>query len=503
MVGGYGIAVGINQGLEKVDNAFNRRSELQMLAQQQEQQRNLYNINYSNAEQNNKILMDKVAQLERDNARKDAFQAFDSFEAAGDTKYLNLAIKDNQMLKTAMDSSGITSISNIRDFTPEKLASLGYKEKEFVRPVVFNKADGTQQIGDLFTEYGKFGYLERANQNVLNDYKVKVEGLKLANEENKLAVGNVETDNYLNYVNQMIEAGKMPLSMKEFGKPPKTSSDGSDIKTSTQAIVKLAELNTIPDDKLTDLQREQKKLFTGLANTDSDVKRQVIGEANKVTTKFTDGVSNKPVTLEDVNSVTTAEALTNTTGDKATVKTLTDNFTTLKQGYKLVDSVNSLSNDEIERGIVDQGLLEAKSLFSDSNFTKLSTEEKLKTLKTVKFNTRLGSYLADYIRSISGTAASEAEFERLKGVLIGGSFNNIQTVKTAINEFVKVEDEKFKSNLDSKFGLAKGEVLRLRYNYGKDLEGKLSSTKKEEKPTSSIDTEAVKEELRKRGYNIQ
>lgn len=497
MAGEYGIGLGISQGLEKVNQAFDRRSELQMLAQQQEQQRQIGSVNLSNAEQQNKILMEKVAQMERDKTKTAAFQAFDSFEATSDPKYLNLAIRDNSLLKDAMASTGITGIGKISDLSPEKLQQLGYKEEEFVRPVVYYKNDGTQQLGDLFTEYGKFGYLERAQENVLNDYKTKVEALKYSQEFNKTAVGGVEAENYLTYVDSMIAKGEVPLPMKEFGKPAKDST-GSDIKTHTQAVVKLAELETKPESELTPLELSQKKHFKALATTDSDEKRQIISESLKVSDKFLDGVSDKEVTLDDVKTITTAGALVGDHGDKATSKSLTDNYVTLKQGYKLADNINKLSTEEIERGIVDKGFLETKKLLSDKDFAKLPADEKAKALQTVKFDTRMGSYLADYIRSISGTAASEAEFERLKNVLTGGSFNNTQSLKSAITEFVTVEDEKFKGNLDAKYMLAKGDVLKLKYNYDKELKGKLVTTSQQTTKPQITQEEALAE-ARRRG----
>lgn len=511
MAGEYGIAMGINQGIEKVDAAMNRRFELQQLAQQQEQQRNISKINMSNAELNNQILMEKVAQMEKDRARQSAFQAFDSFEAVGDTKYLNLAIKENPMLKTAMEQTGIAGISNIRDLSPEKLAQLGYKEQEYVRPVVYHKADGTMKIGDLFTEYGKFGYLDRAQENVINDYNTKVAALRLQQEQNETVVNTTESSAYLAYVEDKISKGEVPLSMREYGKPPKVVSGGStgssgstgsgEIRTQTQAVIKLADLNSRPEAELNPLELEQKKLLKQFVTTDSDEKREIVSKSLELSNKFLNGVSNKEVTLEDVKAMTTTEALLGNSGDKKTAQELTDNYTTLKQGYKLVDNVNKLGKEELDRGLVDQGLLSLKQLLGDNEFEKLPADKKASALQTIQFNTRLGSYLADYIKSISGTAASDAEFIRLKTVLTGGTFNNTQTLKTALTEFVTLEDEKFNSHLDTKYLLNKGTTLQLKYNYDKELKGKLPS-KQSEPPKSvapTISKEQAIEELRKRG----
>ena len=55
MAGEYGIAIGINQGLDKVEQGFTNRFQLQQIAQQQEQQRQISSVNLSNDEQQKNI----------------------------------------------------------------------------------------------------------------------------------------------------------------------------------------------------------------------------------------------------------------------------------------------------------------------------------------------------------------------------------------------------------------------------------------------------------------
>lgn len=474
MAGEYGIGLGISQGLDKVSDALVRKQELQFKAEQQEQNRQQFTQQQQAGEMQNQILQKKLSDLEAAYTKQTTFQAFDAFEASKDSKYLNLALSDSPKLKSMMDKMGYSSFSNLKDFSPEKLASLNYKEDEFVRPVVVNTADGKQKVIELFGVYGTSGYLQRANEQVITDYETKVNALKVKQKEAELSVTESEANNYLAYVDAQIASGKMPMSQKEFGKngglPEEKSA--TDIKTQTQAAFVLSSLQTKIDngEELTVEEQNQHKQLTKLLSTDSDEKKETLSQGLDTVQKYTGGnLATTEVSLEDVKTVQAMETLTGTKPDKTTLQTLTSNFVTLKQGYKLVDKVNELKDEELEKGLVDEGMLALKKVLSDTNFEGMDAEGKAKALKTVKFNTRLGSYLADYIRSISGTAASEAEFSRLKTVLTGGQFNNTQTMRAAIQEFVSLEDEKFAESMSAKYSLAQGDILNLKYMYQKEV----------------------------------
>ena len=514
MAGEYGIGLGINQGLQQVDAALLRRQQIQMAAEDQEMKRKQFAQQTTQNGLKEQELQMKIDAMEKQQTKAVTFQAFDAFEQSKDPKFLNLAKKDSPRLAQMMEKRGTVSFNKVSDLSPEKLASLGYKEEDYVRPVIETKADGKQVITEMFGIYASLGYLDRANENVMNDFKLKIEQKKLAAEEAEAEIGEVENSTYLKYVDEQIAKGEMPLSkanfqdfqltQKETNLETKTKAaeaklgggvvDYTKIKTKSQVAVELANLETIPEDQRTPLQKNLVEKFSAYMSTEGEDKREIISKGLDTTNKFLGGFDGKEVTLEDVKAAQSAEALIGKSGDKKTVQEISSNYTTLKQGYKLTKKVGELAPEELQRGLLDTGLMSAKKLLSDTAFDKLSTEEKANSLQTIKFNTRLGSYLADYIRSISGTAASEAEFTRLKEVLTGGSFNNTQTLKAALDEFVALEDEKFRSNLDSKYVLAEADVLNFKYKYDKEIGKSQGSTS-----TKTISKEAALAEARRRG----
>jgi len=78
-----------------------------------------------------------------------------------------------------------------------------------------------------------------------------------------------------------------------------------------------------------------------------------------------------------------------------------------------------------------------KDIIADLNTwtnKKLGSETQ-QTLDNVDFNTRSGLLLANFIKEISGTAASQPEIDRLKDILLGGNLTDEIYVRQAIRTF--------------------------------------------------------------------
>ena len=81
-------------------------------------------------------------------------------------------------------------------------------------------------------------------------------------------------------------------------------------------------------------------------------------------------------------------------------------------------------------------------------------------------NTKTGSFLAKYIKSISGTAVAEKEYDRLANVLQGGgSFENIQTLKQSFSTFGMDLDRDMRSSFEANYLDNTSTVLDLTKKY--------------------------------------
>lgn len=95
-----------------------------------------------------------------------------------------------------------------------------------------------------------------------------------------------------------------------------------------------------------------------------------------------------------------------------------------------IAGINRLLNGQIER--VDKDVLQSSI---DWIRTKTGAEN-AQTLANVDFNTQAGMLLANYIKAMSGTAASDAEVQRLMGSFLAGNFTDERYIKQSMKSFM-------------------------------------------------------------------
>jgi len=201
------------------------------------------------------------------------------------------------------------------------------------------------------------------------------------------------------------------------------------------------------------------KNYKRYVETEGDVKRDLNVQAGEITDKYTTQDPHfKTVTQKDINKMVLFEKNAGFKVDATFAKEIIDGETTIFALDRLIKKLQPLKDDEAERGIVDSIKLKAQTLISDENWADLPEEEKRKHLLTIGINTSIGAALADYIKSISGTAVAEAEYNRLMNILTAGDYSNIQTLKEAIGMFTDDLKAKHFNKLKSNF-LHKGSFV--------------------------------------------
>jgi len=205
--------------------------------------------------------------------------------------------------------------------------------------------------------------------------------------------------------------------------------------------------------------------------SEGDVDREIIDKNSAIVKKHHGNLLNlkNEITNDDIQRVKAYEKKIgykpNATADKA----IKEKYTVL-EAHKRVDKlVQSIDNEELARGIVDQPKNWFTGMFSDDAFGGLSKEAKQKRLLSVLTNRRIGNFLAKYIKSISGTAVAEKEYDRLATVLKGGSdLTNIQTLKQSFSTFGVDLANEFNDELKTNLLDNTGTVLDLSKRYKKD-----------------------------------
>ena len=199
------------------------------------------------------------------------------------------------------------------------------------------------------------------------------------------------------------------------------------------------------------LQAKRKADISGEKRTDFDKKVGFITQAGELTTNLYNGTTSIfDMTTTDIGKMATAEKLAGyTPGDKLgqIAKDIVGSEKSLNAGYNLTKYINALKPEEVDFGMFDKAVQGGKKLISDDQWNGMSKESKQKALLSIAVGTKIGNALAQYIKSISGTAVAEAEYNRLQKIFTTGNFSNLQSVKEAINTFYEDLEDNYESTL--------------------------------------------------------
>ena len=130
-------------------------------------------------------------------------------------------------------------------------------------------------------------------------------------------------------------------------------------------------------------------------------------------------------------------------------KEINNDEVTIRSGRVLNNALSKVRPEEYERGVLDNIATKVKTIFSDETWESMDKKEKEKAILTIGLNTSLGSALAQYVKSISGAAVAEAEYNRLKDVFTAGNYSNIQSLRKSISTFYSNIERSYMVKLNS------------------------------------------------------
>lgn len=172
--------------------------------------------------------------------------------------------------------------------------------------------------------------------------------------------------------------------------------------------------------------------------SEGDVDRDIIDKNSAVVKKYHGNLLNKDsqISNEDIQSVKAYEKKIGFKPNAEANKAIKDKYNVLEAHKKADELIQSIQPEELAKGFLDRPVSWFQGILSDNVFSGLSTEAKEKRLLSVMTDSKIGNFLAKYVKSISGTAVAEKEYDRLANVLKGGSdLANIQTLKESFSTF--------------------------------------------------------------------
>lgn len=453
MAGEYGIATGISQGFQAINQGMMNAESIQSSREQRRQNAEKTTVYLQTAQvqqDTSKVQLQalqlKLQEMEKVKAQEDAFNAFNAYEETGDTKYINLAASKNPLLKTIYDNHSVVSTSSVKDLSEDKLSDLGYDHTKYVRPIVVTKTDGTQEIQDLVGTYAASGYLKEMRKNKLDDLvlRVKENQMKAAEAETGVTVAKGELSTSLvNELNAKVKAGEMTteeawtmLNNKTSGKSEMKPFDIQTAEYFGKLKTKINNGVATPEETATYnswLTKEGGSSVAANEKISIDVSKLENIGVNLADPKFSlDKVDPKDKVL--VNSA--IRDLEETPGGKKLVNNVSKK---LGDGLGAVQAASTkiadlATKENVETAVV-KNQIDAVKQYVPEALRDISEED----LKDVNFRQAFLSVTATMLKLQSGLTVSEAEAQRFAGSM--GTLNkntkvNMSGLKNKVDEII-------------------------------------------------------------------
>ena len=201
--------------------------------------------------------------------------------------------------------------------------------------------------------------------------------------------------------------------------------------------------------------------------TDFEKKVKIFDKIAGTVAQYIDDPSKlKNLKKSDINKMKLEEAKVSFKGlGEAERKVISGTESSLNAGKLLVGKIDEIKNEEINRGLVDSIKQKVTTLLSDNQWENMDDDKKEKALLTIGLNTSLGNALAQYIKSISGTAVAQAEYDRLREVFTTGDYSNLPSLKKSIQSFYADLENSYVTKLRDSSSIGGSFILSKMKNY--------------------------------------
>lgn len=400
--------------------------------------------------------LDMLNRLGQEEARKQSMELQRNQEERASTTFGN---QQDEILKNQITNE---VLANLDSMTPEQIQQA--KQYSGLDSLVLDK------------------YLADKKTTALQQQKLKSD---IAKANYRAPINPTEVSVYVDYFNRMKANGTLPEGvMTPMGLKQHTENKykTKDITSKAGAVAKVAgyEKRKANGEALTAVEEAEYITYKNYVDSEGDEKRNIIISKSDILNKYTaDDADLSNIDIKDINKLQSIEDQTE--GDKTSAtfkKDIRDREQTISSGERLIERLDKIKPEKINRGIIDTVKQQATQLVSDDRFQNMSVADKEKALLTIGVNTAVGSALATYIKSISGTAVAEAEYNRLMKVFSTGNYSNIQSLKQAIKTFY--DDAKYNHQAYLKNNIRSGGsfVLDKLYLHNKKYGSKTNSNYK-------------------------
>jgi len=409
---------GYRQAQADTQNELLNQEKLRQLQQQLKIQQEQWNQQKRLGEKQISQADLQLQQIKDQLIQQKVWRALDAYrQSNGNNKYLNLALKDPEVRKLF---GGVVRIENIskddykalqkQGIDPELIASNPFR---FVKAIDEN---GNVNYVDMNAVYGWTGYHNYAIDNQLKELKAKMALLPYQKYQEQEQAKQ-------DWINLYTKA-------KKLGGFDKLSPQEQARYKMLQKQFSFAPTNL---DKATD------------AVTDGTDVSITLSEAFKEPKTLNKLINNK-------NFIVNARKYQILTGKHMLAdqrKNYLMNLNMLKEAHKVLSELSKLKEEDVAKGPLDEGLQKLRQYFTEDKLKDMSPQERLKFIKSIEVNTKVGLLLKQYLLAMSGQGVTDEEYQRVKQIIEGGNYSNLPALKTALSSFYDYKVNGLKANLSA------------------------------------------------------
>ena len=366
----------------------------------------------------------ELEQLKSSLAKKETYEGFSAYAETNDPKYLNELLKNPTIKSTLPDIVRYDNISPEIDSHIMEPIGLTKEllDKDPTRYVKATNANGTVHVVDMYGAYAKTGYHQVARKEVLD----KMKGI-LDIAKGKADIQSTEI------MTKAIGTGNPDEVMKalQLTNPEaflKGTRGDSGRRDSLQQYMEALTLAGVPDnEKPAYIQKWVQKTTEGVGavSKETDV-TQLSGDREGAKNLYTASAANDPEWSTKARD--TQDKILSNLDEKEKAKAY-KTIEQLEANHNAASAVERVLKGQIDK--VDKDVIQASV---DWVRMKVGSEA-AQTVANVDFNTQTGMILASYIKAMSGTAASDAEVQRLMGSFLSGNLNDETYIKQSMKSF--------------------------------------------------------------------
>lgn len=250
--------------------------------------------------------------------------------------------------------------------------------------------------------------------------------------QTEIGTGQV-TQEFIQDLQAQVESGTLSPeeAFRKLTTPPQALNQRRDSLKQVEEVIEKLKDPKLPADERANLESWLKKATTSASYSTQERSLGDLAQERKRASEIVQSYDGKPETLQEARDIQDQIVADLEETEKAKVKKTEQLVETNYNTAAGVDRILTGYLDGDTKDVVDADIISSAKTWANKNLGN----EVQASLKKVQFDTEAGMLLAGYIKELSGTAASDAEVQRLTNIFLAGKYTDEAYIKASMEAF--------------------------------------------------------------------